>query len=113
MSEDQRHAARHWTLKGGRIVFNHGNSTIACTIRDLSEIGSRLKVASSVGIPDEFTLVFDDPKCLAGMCGAAPKTRYCWGRVLWFDVAGICCASPKKTAALLRPLRSDGPSASF
>ena len=60
MSEEHRHTARHRVLKGGRIVFNHGNSTIARIIRDLSETGARLKVASSIGIPDEFTLVFDD-----------------------------------------------------
>ena len=60
MSEEHRHTARHRVLKGGRIVFNHGNSTIACTIRDLSATGAKLKVASSIGVPDEFTLVFDD-----------------------------------------------------
>ena len=60
MSEDHRRSDRHRVLKGGRIVFNNGNSTIACTIRDLSLTGARLKVATSVGIPDEFKLVFDD-----------------------------------------------------
>jgi len=60
MSEDHRRTPRHKTLKGGRVVFNQGNSTIACTIRDLSDTGARLKVASSIGIPDGFTLVFDD-----------------------------------------------------
>ena len=60
MSDEHREAPRHKTLKGARIAFNQGQSTIACTMRDLSLTGARLKAASSVGIPDQFTLVFDD-----------------------------------------------------
>jgi hypothetical protein len=60
MGEEHRHFARRRTLKGGRIVFNHGQSTISCMIRDLSSGGARLEVPSSLGIGDEFTLAFDD-----------------------------------------------------
>jgi len=60
MDKEHRHFPRRKTLKGGRIAFHHGSSTINCTIRDLSPGGARLEVTSSVGIPDEFTLAFDD-----------------------------------------------------
>jgi hypothetical protein len=60
MDEEHRHVPRKRTLKGGRIVFHEGQSTITCTIRDLSLLGAKLEVTSSVGIPDEFTLAFDD-----------------------------------------------------
>lgn len=60
MGEEHRYFLRRRTLKGGRIVFHEGNSTITCTIRDLSLGGARLEVANSVGVPDEFTLAFDD-----------------------------------------------------
>ena len=60
MGEEHRRVPRRKTLKGGRIVFNNGRSTITCMIRDLSAAGARLEVASSVGIAYEFTLAFDD-----------------------------------------------------
>ena len=56
-------------LKGGRIAFNNGGSTIVCQIRDLSAGGAKLVVTSAVGIPDEFTLAFDD--------GSAPVPTSC------------------------------------
>lgn len=60
MGEEQRRFARRRALKGGRIAFNHGRSTINCMIRDLSPSGARLEVANAVGIEHEFTLAFDD-----------------------------------------------------
>lgn len=58
MSEtpDSRSATRRKTLKGGRIIFNAGRSTIDCTIRDLSAKGAKLQVTSVVGIPNTFDL---------------------------------------------------------
>jgi PilZ domain-containing protein len=58
MTEQRRHP-RHRTLKGGRIVFNHGSSVISCTVRNLSDGGACLQVATSVGIPDDFDLVIE------------------------------------------------------
>lgn len=56
---DNRQAQRRSTLKGGRIVFNAGRSTINCTVRNLSSQGAKLQVASVVGIPDTFDLVLE------------------------------------------------------
>jgi hypothetical protein len=56
---DNRHAARRKTLKGGRIVFNGGRSTIDCTVRNLSSHGAKLQVSSVVGVPDTFDLLLD------------------------------------------------------
>ncbi|KKB10182.1 PilZ domain-containing protein [Devosia chinhatensis] len=60
MSEDSRTEQRRRTLKGGKIVFNDGFSTFDCTIRNLSEGGAKLLVASPVGIPKRFRLALDD-----------------------------------------------------
>ena len=57
---ERRTAPRHRTLKSGLIVFNGGRSTLACVIRNLSESGALLKVEISAGIPDRFTLRFDE-----------------------------------------------------
>jgi hypothetical protein len=50
---------RRSTLKGGRIVFNAGRSTINCTVRNLSSKGAKLQVTSVVGIPDTFDLLLE------------------------------------------------------
>ncbi len=60
MTDEQRSAPRRRTLKGGRIVINNGFSTIQCTVRNLSDTGARLQVASILGIPDGFQLAMDD-----------------------------------------------------
>ncbi|MGN6157069.1 MAG: PilZ domain-containing protein [Devosia sp.] len=54
---EQRGTQRRTTLKGGKIVFNGGRSTIDCTVRNLSSKGAKLQVASVVGIPDTFDLL--------------------------------------------------------
>jgi hypothetical protein len=57
---ERRAAPRRLVLKGGRIVFNNGFSTLDCRVRNLSEGGARLQVASVVGVPDRFDLVVTD-----------------------------------------------------
>ncbi len=54
---ENRTAQRRTTLKGGKIVFNAGRSTIDCTVRNLSRDGAKLVVASVVGVPDSFDLL--------------------------------------------------------
>ena len=59
VNSENRVTQRHTTLKGGRIVFNAGRSTIDCTVRNLSASGAKLLVTSVVGIPDTFDLLLD------------------------------------------------------
>lgn len=58
--QEQRKSPRHRVLKTGHIVFNGGSSTIDCTVRNLSDNGALLKVASPIGIPASFDLVLSD-----------------------------------------------------
>ena len=60
MTDERRLAQRLRTLKGGKIVVNNGFSTYDCTVRNLSDIGAKLTVASLVGIPETFQLAMDD-----------------------------------------------------
>jgi hypothetical protein len=55
---ERRKLPRRRTLKAGLIAFNRA-ATIECRVRNLSEIGACLDVASQVGIPDEFVLVVE------------------------------------------------------
>jgi PilZ domain len=60
MADENRIAARHRVLKGGRILF--GGGSIDCTVRNISETGAALEVTSPLGIPTEFTLETDGNK---------------------------------------------------
>jgi hypothetical protein len=47
------------TLKSARILLNHHHSVIDCTVRNLSPLGACLQVASTLGIPERFDVLFD------------------------------------------------------
>jgi two-component system chemotaxis response regulator CheY len=66
---DKRAKQRQRVLKPAKIGFNRG-SVIDCTIRDISEDGACLRVASALGIPEFFELILDDK-----------TTRPC--RIMW------------------------------
>jgi len=53
--ENNRAAPRHRVLKSGSIEFNGG--VIDCVVRNISETGAALEVASPLGIPETFNLV--------------------------------------------------------
>jgi hypothetical protein len=54
--DEKRKTPRRRVLKEGKIVFADGNCVLDCTIRDMSESGARLSIASTVGIPERFQL---------------------------------------------------------
>jgi hypothetical protein len=54
--EERRKAPRHRALKAGKIIFNHQLSVMDCTVRNLSDTGACLVVASPVGLPETFEL---------------------------------------------------------
>ncbi|MEO6840976.1 MAG: PilZ domain-containing protein [Bradyrhizobium sp.] len=66
--EQKRAALRQRVLKAGIIEFNGG--TIDCTVRNISETGAALEVASPVGIPPEFKLLI-----------SGTRSRHC--QVMW------------------------------
>jgi hypothetical protein len=43
-------------LKGGKIIFRAGFSVIDCIVRDESETGARLRLVTTLGVPDAFQL---------------------------------------------------------
>jgi len=60
--EKRQTPIRPRTLKGARIVFNQGFSTIDCVVRNLTQGGARLQIESTSGLPDQFTLIFDSDR---------------------------------------------------
>jgi hypothetical protein len=57
---EKRSAQRQRTLKGAVIVFNNKNSTLSCTVRNASDGGAQIRVASTLGVPDQFELRLSD-----------------------------------------------------
>jgi hypothetical protein len=58
LEAEHRKGRRQKQLKSGIIVLNDRRSTLACTIRDVSETGARLKLGSVVNLPEDFELIF-------------------------------------------------------
>jgi hypothetical protein len=56
---DGRVALRRRVLKAGIAASNDRRLTVACTVRDVSATGARLRAESSVGIPDTFELIIE------------------------------------------------------
>jgi hypothetical protein len=56
MSELRRETRLRTFLKG-RIVFNNGNSSMDCLIRDISASGARLMLSQTATLPDGFDLI--------------------------------------------------------
>jgi hypothetical protein len=52
---EQRTALRHRVLKPGTIEFDGG--PVSCMVRNMSDTGAMLDVATAAGIPEHFTLV--------------------------------------------------------
>lgn len=53
---ERRSAVRVRTLMSGRIVYNHGQSTLDCQIRNFSESGAKLSVPGATTLPNQFKL---------------------------------------------------------
>lgn len=55
--DDGRAAPRRRVLKAGIAASNDRHLTVACTVRDVSATGARLRVECSLNIPDTFELI--------------------------------------------------------
>lgn len=55
---ERRRSARNRTLIGGKVIFNQRQSTLDCTVRNLSEDGALLVFPNSVVVPELFELYF-------------------------------------------------------
>lgn len=55
---ERRRSVRTRTLIGGKVIFNQRQSTLDCTVRNLSEDGALLVFPNSVALPELFELYF-------------------------------------------------------
>jgi PilZ domain len=54
--QERPRAERHRALKSAQIRFYNANGVIDCTIRNVSDTGAKLSVATPIGIPEFFEL---------------------------------------------------------
>lgn len=73
MSIELRRDVRKRTFLKGRIIFNGGNSTMDCLIRDMSESGARLELSETATLPDVFDLYIPSKD-------ATQRVSLCWRR---------------------------------
>ena len=57
---NKRQQPRRRVIKGGKVIFNRGQSIIDCSIRDLSEGGAKLVFGGPTNMPHEFQLQLPD-----------------------------------------------------
>ncbi len=69
--QHDRKQDRARAILGARVIFNHGNSTIDCQIRNISRVGAKLSLSQSVTLPEEFDI--DVPQK-----GKVYRARMCW-----------------------------------
>jgi hypothetical protein len=53
---DKRTSPRLRSFLKGRVLFNGGQNSLDCLIRDMSSSGARLELSASVTLPDRFDL---------------------------------------------------------
>ncbi|MHA7970826.1 PilZ domain-containing protein [Rhizobium terricola] len=58
--EERRASPRLRALKAARIVLPGGFSTFDCTVRNLSSAGAKIVLETTIGVPNDFTLNFED-----------------------------------------------------
>ena len=56
---ERRRYVRHRIFKGAKIALPGHRASIDCTARNISDGGACLAVATPIGIPDDFDLLFD------------------------------------------------------
>jgi hypothetical protein len=82
--EERRKVKRARVLKGAKIIFNQRVSSLDCLVRNLSDAGACLQLASPVGFPTTFELSLDGDRSL----------RSC--RIIWqgADRIGVAFSDP-------------------
>ena len=71
---EHRRERRMRVLKMARIVFNGGYSVYDCRVKNLSESGALLEMASLLGIPNRFEIALDPTATSRRLCTVMWRT---------------------------------------
>ena len=56
---EHRRVQRTRVLKQAKIILNGHSSLLDCSVRNLTNLGASLQIASALGIPQHFEITFD------------------------------------------------------
>lgn len=86
---ESRRAERVRSFLRARIVFNNQNSTIDCTVKNISQTGAKIEIANSLSVPAEFDL--DVPQ----------RGKVYRAKIVWRDAdsMGVTFAADEQKAA--------------
>ena len=87
-TQERRAERRKPVHKNGQIITGRSCTTIMCVIRDVSESGARLRLASTASIPKSFLLLIKDENVVV------PAERV-WGNT---HEMGVKFTGPRRSA---------------
>ena len=56
---ERRHIGRTRVLKGAKLIFNRSSSVLDCVVRNLSNEGACIELATTSDVPNEFEVSLD------------------------------------------------------
>jgi hypothetical protein len=77
---ERRHGRRQRALKGAVLITHSLSGALDCQIRDLSKEGARLRIPSTIGVPEEAHLLIPSEQRIA-------PVRVLWRTAVEFGVA--------------------------
>lgn len=103
--QDRRQNVRKKTFLGGRLAFDHRQSTMECLLKNMAERGAKLVFANTAIVPDEFDIH-------VARLDRAFRARVAWRSktelgVSFLDGAANTNVVPLDLAIRLRKLESD------
>jgi hypothetical protein len=104
---DKRTSPRLRSFLKGRVLFNGGQSSLDCLIRDMSSTGARLELSASVTLPDRFDLYLPhrDETCRAHLqWRRGAQIGVAFDQV---DGAPVMPAAPQDVAARVEQLEAE------
>jgi hypothetical protein len=95
--ENKRVHPRQRTILPGRVLFDQGQNSTECVIRNLSMGGARLQISPAVMVPDHFEL-------LNGKTGQRRNVRQVWRDG---DLMGVAFEAPAEAQPTPAPVSQE------
>jgi hypothetical protein len=86
-NRDGRRSDRMRTFMAAKVSFSNGQSTLDCTIRNISDGGAKLQISGGVTLPGEFDLIIPQRH-------VNRRVRLCWRNDDFCGVAFLDAGEP-------------------
>lgn len=91
-SRDGRRSDRMRTFMAAKVSFSNGQSTVDCTIRNISDGGAKLQISGGITLPGEFDLIIPQRH-------VNRRVRLCWRNDEFCGVAFLDAGDPMSGAS--------------